>query len=261
MHDQRRQTIVMNEILYELLRKHRLNQLSAEEKADFERRLADDPAFAAEVAEYATMLAAIQQEGDRQLDAQLTEHAKTLMQTEASPLLQAPKVRTMTIYRRILYAAAAVVALALVALPFWLNHGVSQTPEQLFAAHFAAPPAPEVRDAAPQAWREAYAQGDYQSAAKDLSVLLADTTFTQRSEASFYLGVTQLALGNTNEALSALKQVSRDSYDSEAAQWFSALALLKSGKTEEAEIIVDDIVHQSSHPYNKEARELLENLK
>lgn len=247
----------MNEILYESLRKYRLNQLSAEEKADFERRLANDPAFASEVAGYATMLAAIQQEGDRQLDTQLSGYAKELSQTES----QSSKIQTMTTYRRILYAAAAAVALLLIALPFWLNNRAGQTPEQIFAAHFTAPSAPQVRDAAPQAWREAYAKGDYQQAATELSTLLADQTFTQRSEASFYLGVSQLALGNASEALTTFKQVSRDSYDWEPAQWYSALALLKLSKKDDAKIIIDDIVHQSGHLYNKEAKEVLTELK
>ncbi|GAB4487521.1 MAG: hypothetical protein OHK0019_02670 [Saprospiraceae bacterium] len=246
----------MNETLYESLRKYRLNKMSAEEKADFEQKLANDPAFATEVAEYATVLAALQQEGDRQLDAQLSGYAKELLQTGFQP----SKVRRMTTFRRILYVAAAAVALLLVAIPFWLNNRVSQTPEQIFAAHFTPLPAPEVRDASPQAWREAYAKGDYQRAVGELNTILADQTVTQRSEASLYLGVSQLALGNTKEALAAFRQVSRDSYDWESAQWYSALALLKLGKKDDAKIIVDDIVHQSGHPYNKEAKAVLAEL-
>jgi anti-sigma-K factor RskA len=251
----------MNEILYESLRKYRLNQLSAEEKAAFEQQLNDDPVFAAGVAEYATMLAAIQQEGDRQLETQLSEQAKILLQTEEQPNLQTSKVRTMTTFRRILYAAAAVIVLLLVALPFWLNNRDSQTPEQIFAAHFSVPSVPEVRDATPQAWREAYTKGDYQQAVASLNTLLADQTFTQRSEASLYLGVSQLALGNASEALAAFQKVSQDSYDWESAQWYSALALLKLGKKDEAKIIVDDIVHRSGHPHNKEAKEVFSELK
>lgn len=250
----------MNEILYESLRKYRLNQMSAEEKADFEQRLTNDPAFASEAAEYATILDVIRLEGDRQLDAQLSEQAKILFQTEARPNLLTSKTRNMMTFRRILYAAAAAVVLLLIALPFWLNNRVSQTPEQIFAAHFTAPLAPEVRDASRQAWREAYAKGDYQQTVGELNTLLADQTFTQRSEASLYLGVSQLALGNANEALAAFKQVSRDSYDWESAQWYSALAFLKLGKKDDAKIIVDDIVHQSGHPYNKEAKEVLAEL-
>ncbi|MBX2891264.1 MAG: tetratricopeptide repeat protein [Saprospiraceae bacterium] len=246
----------MNEILYEFLRKYRLHQLSAEEQTAFEQRLTDDPAFAQEVSEYATMLAAIQQEGDRQLEARLSEYAQELLQAEKEPVLQTSNVRAMNTYRKFFYAATAVLALLLAALPFLLNEGPGQTPEQLFAAHFATPAAPAVRDAAPSAWQTAYAQGDYAAAVAGLQQLLGDASFARRSEALLYLGVSQLALGKADEALAALRQVSSDSYDWDAAQWYTALALLKAGKVDEAKIIVDDVVHQNGHPFQKEAKAL-----
>lgn len=251
----------MNEILYNTLRKYRLNQLTGEEKRAFEQRLAIDPAFAVEAAEYATILAAIQKEGDSQLDARLTQYAEILLQTETQPTtLYTSIARKQTARRRIFqYAVAAVFLLLVAALTIF--HPYRPASEELFADNFSARSlSRDTRDVAKEPWLDDYEAGNYDKVISDLNILLAEPTFQQPSAAYLYLGVSNLAKDRPEEALAALNQVSRDSYDWETAEWFTAMALLKMGKTEDAKKIIDDVVQRNGHPFQETAKKLSEDL-
>lgn len=251
----------MNQELIILIKRYRTGQLPPEEKTAFELRLASDPEFAAEAAEAAEFLAAVQEEGDQALEQQLIQYSKELngmTATISSPQPTATNVRKMTSYSRIVYAAAVLIGLIAVVLPLWLINrpGTMTVPvaEEVYAANFTIPPAPEARSEGANAeWREAFARKDYASAAAQLESMLADTTFTGRSEAFLYLGIAQLALNQPEKALPALKQVSEDSFDWESAQWYSALALLKLKRLDDAGQLLDRIARQTDHPYRQQA--------
>ena len=167
---------------YELLKRYALGQMSEAERADFEKRLETDAAFAGEVTTWAAIHKGIQAEGDHQLDAELREFGKKLMQAESSGLsatvVNAPQTRKFQIPRWA-YAVAAALLLLLVAWPIYQNLQPSAPAyadnKALFEKHFRLPPAPEVRDAQVSTWRTAYQQKNYATAAAELEKLLADT--------------------------------------------------------------------------------------
>ncbi|MBK8923335.1 MAG: hypothetical protein IPM81_17795 [Saprospirales bacterium] len=260
---------MMQEEIIDLVRKYLANQLPPEEKAAFEQRLAADPAFAAAAAETATVFKALVAAGDRELEEKLMALSKELNQMNASALTPnrtSVNIRAMTSYSRIIYAAAVLVGLLVIVLPLWLMNrpdgAAPDAPEDIYAANFTIPPAPEARSEESSAakWRQAFAQGDYKTSVAQLEGLLADTTFTGRSEASLYLGIAQLALDNPGAALQALRQVNSDSFDWESAQWYSALALLKSNRIEEAKQVFRRIAGQNAHPHHNEAKKILSEL-
>lgn len=260
---------MIHEEIIDIVRKYLANQLPPEEKAAFEQRLAADPAFAAAAAETATVFNAIAAAGDQELEEKLKALSKELNQMNAiasTPNSTSANIRTMTSYSRIIYAAAILVGLLVVVLPLWLMNrpdgAAPDAPEDIYAANFTIPPAPEARgdDGAGQRWRPAFARGDYKTAAAQLEGLLADTTFTGRSEASLYLGIAQLALDDPGAALQTLSRVSSDSFDWDSAQWYSALALLKSKRVGEARQIFARIAGQNSHPYQHAAKKILNGL-
>lgn len=255
--------------LEDIIRAYLNNQLPPEEKQTFEQRLSDDPVFAAQAAEVATLQAAIQEAGDQELEAQLTTYSKELKQMDATVFPSpAPNIniRKLTSYSRIVYAAAVLIGLIVIVLPLWLMNrsGTSVaavTTEEIYAANFTIPPVPEARSNDKQsAWRQSYGQGDYKTAVTQLEALLADATFTGRSEAYLHLGIAQLALGNADDALPALTQVREESFDWESAQWYSALALLKLKRLDAAKQILHQISKQNMHPHHKQAKSVLERL-
>lgn len=250
----------MNEILFNTLREYRLNQLSAKEKAAFEERLATDPIFAKEAAEYAAILEAIQQKGDQMLDAQLTEYAEKLLETETTPVtLYTSNARKMTARRRFLYAAAAVFLLLVAALLFFPPSKL--TTEEIYASNFSEKSLSRAsRDINKEPWLADYERGDFSKVIKDLNDSLANSSFEKRTAAYLYIGVSKLAQGHPAEALTSLEQISRSSYDYEEAQWFRAMALLNMGKKKEAKTIIDDIVQQSGHLYHEQAEKVQQEL-
>jgi FimV-like protein len=258
----------MEHQIYELLKRYAQGQMTEAERTDFEKRLKTDAAFAGEVATWAAIYKGIQAGGDRQLDAELREFGKKLMQAESIELsattVNTPQTRKFQIPRWA-YAVAAAVLLLLVAWPVFQNLEPS-TPDYadnktLFEKHFRQPPAPQVRDAQVTAWRVSYQNKDYPAAIAELEKLLADPNYTNRSEANLYLGISHLAAGQGQQALAAFGQVSPDSFDRDDAQWYSALAYL----------IIDDIVHakqtleeisgKDGHPHRQEAQEMLKAMK
>ncbi|MCE7921689.1 MAG: hypothetical protein DYG98_01410 [Haliscomenobacteraceae bacterium CHB4] len=254
---------------YELLKRYAQGRMSETERADFEHRLATDAAFAEEAAMWAAIYKGIQAEGDRQLEKQLRDAGKKLIQTEPVAELEpsvvnpAPKKRFQV--PRWVYAIAAALLLLLVAWPVYQNLRPSEPAfadnKALFGHYFRLPPAPEVRDAQVSAWRAAYQNKDYAAATAELEHLLADPAYTRRSEANLYLGLSRLASGQGQQALDAFREVSADSFDWEDAQWYSALAY----------IIVDDVVHakqtlreisdREDHPHRQEAQSVLNAMK
>ena len=251
--------------IYELLKRYAKGQMSEPERADFEKRLETDAAFAGEVATWAAIYKGIQAEGDLQLDKQLYDFGKKLMQAEATQLT--PSVVNVSPKHgfhipRWAYAVAAALLLLVIAWPVFQNLKPS-TPaytdnKTLFEKHFRQPPAPQVRDAQVAAWRVSYQNKDYPTTIAELEKLLADPNYINRSEANLYLGISHLAAGQGQQALDAFGRVSADSFDRDDAQWYSALAYL----------IIDDIVHAKQtleeisgidgHPHRQEAREMLD---
>ena len=258
----------MQENLNDIIRDYLKNQLPPAEKTAFEQRLSDDPDFAIQAAEAATLQAGIEAEGDRELEAKLLSYSKELNQMNATVFSSPPtsiNIRKLTSYSRMVYAAAVLIGLIVVVLPLWLMNRsgstITASPKEIYANNFTIPPVPEARsNDEPVQWRQSYARADYKTTAAQLEGLLSDATFTGRSEAFYYLGIAQMALGNFDAAHTALEQVREESFDWESAQWYSALALLQLNKMDAAKQLFDQISKQNTHPNQRQAKAILEGL-
>ena len=157
----------------------RPTKLEAEERAQLEQRLQNDPDFAEQWRSYELMQQTLQHYGDRELDAQLSELGLQLMQEADS----APPVATLRPFwnRPLWLAAAAIVVLAVLSIVFWPR--AERSPEQLFAAHFEAKaPGGERGSDADARWEQSlqqYSQGLYPEAIAGFEGLLADSSFSQ----------------------------------------------------------------------------------
>lgn len=249
---------------YELLKRYVQGQMSEAERADFENRLKTDAAFAEEFAAWAAVYKGIQAEGDNQLEEQLREFGRQLIQSESAGLTatvaNVSQTRRFNIPRWV-YAAAAALLLLLAAWPIYQtlkpSAPVYADNKALFEQHFRLPPAPEVRDALVTAWRAAYQNKDYAAAVTELEKLLADTDYKNRSEANLFLGLSHLAAGEGRQALDAFQKVSPDSFDWDEAQWYSALAYIIIDDVVHAKQTLQDISGQDGHPHQREAQEML----
>ncbi len=258
----------MEQLDYEYFKRYVRNQLSGEERQVFEERLETDKAFARQVHSFALLYESILVAGEAELDEQLRQLGRQLLQREQErpeqPVTQLSGKRSPKFPRYLLAIAAAVLALA-VLLPLLLLNRAPAGPEELYAEHFSLPPLPEARgdDAAPVTiapWREAYLAGEYGKAIAELNKLLADENYRYRSEAHLYLGLSHLALEEPQAALAAFEQVSPDSFYIEEAGWYRALTHLKLKETEKARELLAEIAAKGNHPRRGEAAEILAQL-
>ena len=106
---------------------------------------------------------------------------------------------------------------------------------------------------------EQYRLGDYQTAAAGFSnVLRNDTSATA---ACFFMGITQVASGNYNQAVNLLGTVAgRQGEYYKEALWYLGLASLKTGEKERA-VKCFDLLAKSSGFYSERSAEILRRLK
>jgi tetratricopeptide (TPR) repeat protein len=106
---------------------------------------------------------------------------------------------------------------------------------------------------------EKYKLGDYQGAAKDFSnAMLKDNTTTTPL---FFSGISNLALGNYDQAVNLLSKVgSRSGEFGKEAEWYLGLAYLKTGEKEKA-LICFEFLAQSPGYYRERAEKIIRHLK
>jgi hypothetical protein len=260
----------MDESLYLRIKQYKNGQLTEAERAAFEQQMQTDPAFADEVATWAAIFQGIQEKGDAQLNNELMDFGKQLLQASVAAPEMTAKVNPELMARRFsiprwAYAAAAMILLLLVAWPIYQRFGSTEntfaSAETLFSEHFSALDAPTVRDGGAIPWQVAYQQQQYAEAAAALQHLLEDPNYKRRSEAQLFLGISHLGTGQPQKALEVLQQVNPDNFEWEEAQWYTMLAYLKLGNTAKAKNLLQTIATQTGNARQQAASILLKQIK
>lgn len=151
----------------------------------------------------------------------------------------APRPGRRTIWRRSGWVAAAVCLIAVVGLVIWMMPGEKARPEALFAAHFEVYEAPaEFRGKIPKNELEpifdVYQNGKYGEALAEFKRL--DQAYPDEEDVLFYAGVSALAMDSLELARDYLKRVlaNPDNQSEVQVKWYLALSWLKEGKTDDA---------------------------
>jgi TolA-binding protein len=106
---------------------------------------------------------------------------------------------------------------------------------------------------------EKYKMGDYQHAADDFSNYMLNNSLS--TGASYFSGITQMALGNYNKAIKFLEEVASQSGEyRKDAEWYLGLAYMKTGKKEKASACFD-ILSRTSGFYRDRADKILRLLR
>lgn len=255
----------MDESLYERIKQYKKGLLSISERQAFEAQLASDPELAREVSVWASVQLGIAEEGDEQLRHQLFDLGTQLLQEGKADdnSTQTGAARKWLLPRRVWAAAAAVLLLI---SGFWLvqrwNTPASPvaSAEMLYDKYYIPLPATGTRDGSDETWKQLYNQKRYKETIVMIEGLLQDTAYSARSEASLYLGLAKLNEGQAGQSVSAFRQVGQGSYWWEHAQWYEALALLKSNDLNAAKNKLQMIENQTGSTYKIKAAELLRQL-
>jgi hypothetical protein len=170
-------------------------------------------------------------------------------------------VRMLHYWKPIAAAAAIIIAVAFI---FLFNR--SETPEQLYARNFEPYPnvfEPTQRDADAATDKRAtafamYEQKNYAEAAKLFSELLSQK---EEPELLLLLGNANMMLSRDNEAKNNFLTLIRD-FDvlDEQAKWYLSLCYLKSGESENAKLIWEEL-GDPKITYSEKAKSLLKQVK
>lgn len=239
---------------YELIERYLQNDLRGEELLRFEQAMQEDATLAEEVALQRSLQQLLAEDDIQALDKQLTELRKDYT-SEAPRLLP---------FRKIWFAAAAVLVLAIAYIGFFMQAD-PLSGEKAFTTYFEPYPADNTVRSEDDSVKlnqmaiglEAYDRADYREAMKSLQPLLKESI-----RARFYYGVSQLAIGETEQAVAILAEMGNENsiYEDPGA-WYAALGLLKLGERERAINLLERMAEVAKGKYRNLAIELLKKLK
>jgi hypothetical protein len=108
----------------------------------------------------------------------------------------------------------------------------------------------------------AYDRRDFSAAADSFALYrsTAPATAPNATAAALYHGISLLAANRPTEAQAALLSLREDSTYGDPANWYLALALLRSGDTTEAKSVLRTIANNNSSPFRAAAQKLLPDI-
>lgn len=241
----------------ERIERYLRNEMEAAERSGFEKELADDQELAAAFT--------FHQELHQHLsDSHRPEVEAAALQARENYIANTTR-KSITRY---LYPSIGAVAAILVILFFLFAPDTSQQDYQAIAMEYAKPyPASVFRSEGGSDYSTAFAAGmdayraeNYEQAAMLLNSLPENDL--SYPEARFYLGVTQLMLGQYASANSILDEylLLADGRNEDEARWYKSLSLLGMGRAEEARTILNDLLKYSKGKIKTQATQLLETL-
>lgn len=240
----------------ELIDKYLLQELTAAEQAEFEKR-SQDPDFQEELKFHQDMQPVVKLAGREDLKADLKDLEARIALEEQSPKRE-PKIVQM---RRWLAVAAILAGLIFIGNYFFNSQNRS---EQLFAQYYKPYPnviAPIVKSGEEVSDDEEafqlYQLGKYEEAELLFSKLPEDEV------SQFYYGLTLLELGKIDLAKEKLSIVSEtiDARFQIPAKWYLGLVHLKKEELEQAKMLLEEVAKVSAYPVlQKDAQKILEAL-
>ena len=240
-----------------LVEKYFDSELNDAELKNFTLRMESDENFKSLVEQEKVLISAIRYEGAVS-SLKYLEDLELKLQKETPILLSSGSTKWYY------YAAAAAVGIIVVAAVFM--NTFKDRPDELFQAYFTPYPnmfEPTTRsnesvDSKRKEAFQAYERGDYQKAAALFKDLLSDN---KEAGMMLLLGNSNLILGHVDEAKENFITLNKDFDELDMqAKWYLSLCYLKSGETEKARAILNEL-GDTEVSYATKARELLEKVK
>ena len=244
--------------------------LPAHERVRFEERLTQDEAFTALFERTSLLIQGIKSYHRKQSLEKVKALEATFSQRHPEPRArrgEGPPVRSLIPRTKILWIAAAISAVLIIASVFMMR---SSSPDGtvLYAEYFKPYPnvfSPSLRGDADtitpvkEAFN-AYNAGSYTRAALHFKKLLSTPDKTDSDNAKLYLANCYLALDSIQEAKDILTTVDGQSHVYDQARWYLALAHLKEDNTDLARTILHELAQRSSGSYPDQASAILKKL-
>ena len=245
----------MKELNLEQIERHLEGNLTKSEQSDFEQKMATDKAFAQEVKLFQSLIKGIDASGAVAFEKKVNSWEQAFKQGNNDNSVAKKPNRT-------LYYIIGIILLGIIAAGVWyISQPKAPQQELIFASNFQAYPSTAVRGENNSDFADglnAYDSKNYTEAVAAFEDYLNDDEATDRLPAQFYLGISQLGADQPEAAISNFQAVIDAGYLSleEAAQWYLALAYLKSEQYDNLQKQLDLIINTPQHAYTSKAEKL-----
>lgn len=208
-------------------------QLKPEAVQAFEQKIADDTAFAAEVAEYAKTKYALQ----KHTDTERAQRFETIYKVKNNIPI-AGEYHGKVIKPKYWLAAASVLLVCFLAYRFWAEPNYSQMADNYIQENFTNLSSTMAAGGSDiQKGIGLYNEGKYTEA---LLIFEAQAK-NNNTDAVKYAGITYLKLKQYNQAIAYFTQLEKTPLQSNPGHFYHALALIQSGNIEAAKPIIEKI--------------------
>lgn len=263
-----------NNNLLERIDRYLQDEMSSEEKAQFEQELANDPYLREEVAIERRLRFALENLEEDQLRHELRESNKTLNQIRASTPIDFENHATATKHGKLFklisnnkkYLSLAGILLMAVICTYFLLYQ-QKSSDYLFTQYYEKPPntiAVDTRHGA-NANNELktlmlnYEKGHYQSTLIKADQYLED--HPEKSQVRFYRGIVHLELGQHHQAIEDLKTALENANTyRDRSLWFLALAYLAKDQQDKAKQTLKSLNQRPPSNYQEKGAQLLTDL-
>lgn len=240
---------------FDLIDKYLSGKLSAEDKKAFRNRLLNDPAFNQEFQELKNIRLHVKQNARKDIKNFFNEIETSIEKEETT--------KDQTVMKKVISIAASIVLIAAISYVGLSNRSYDN--QELYEEHYSAYNnlAGQVRGgvnedlSAEKKAMLAYDAGDFITSSEMLSQLVIEQPNAMNY---FYLGISQLEIGEASEAIKSLNTVVNNySAFKEQARWYLALAHLSN---EDKEASLGNIAHilVNESEYKEKAEKLLKGM-
>jgi TolA-binding protein len=249
--------------------------LKGEDNANFSKLMNDDLSFSKEVQDYKSIFIGFEALHVEAFQNNLMNfEAKHIAQEKQSSEVLPQQTKSAVVRPlRKFYSAAAAIAL-LICATFGYNQWSTSAFDEYFqtsqsiAVHLGSIRGGNDVFTAEEMIKKnafsAYRKGDFNQAIALLEGYVEEykETATKDYQSILILGVSQLAVNNTEQAIANLSLVAHSTNSSykQEAEWYWALALIKTGKDAEATAILKQLEKRKGHIHKKDATKLLDDM-
>lgn len=224
---------------WERMERYVLNNMTPEERAEFDARLSDDVSLQAKLSELQLLMVGV---NEAVLQEKLAAFHQEIPAREKEYRIghrKTSSLKTWLIAASILFIAG---------VGGWLLLQRDSSEEELFATYFKPDPGLITAMSATDNYAFEKAMIDYKKGDYNIAIQAWDSLQKQQpanDTLHYFLGVAHLAKENSKEAITHLQKVtaSPSSFFKGDAYWYLGLALLKEGKKEEAKAAIQESTH------------------
>ena len=269
-----------NDNIIESIHRFLLDDMEGDERTTFEKEMVSNEAIKKQITMEQRFLKGIEYVADAELKSNISNVHHSLKQKGFFKEVQTGGAKIINMKRRntsrLLFAVAAALV-ALIAAWFVFNNGggTDVDTEGIYANYYQMEKSitntlidktnPSFIDPSDSKNKQLYLaldqyqNGDYKAALNYLNGLIKE--FPEDKHIVFYMGLSNIGIGNTDEAIKLLAPLTDSGFEyQDAAKWYLSLSFIKNNELREAKKLLTDLVKNNNSSYSEKAKNLLADL-